>query len=215
MTTKQVQLLLEYLGYDVTPDGIQGPKTHAAVLGFQNEYTAADLEPDGVAGAQTDDAIIQAVVSGWKRPEKTNQQGKPDAPAIDAEGTEDDEVTGLFWDSIPNFTREEFACKCGGKYCNGFPSEPKEDMVRIAQAIRTHFNRPATVISGLRCQKHNANEGGHVNSQHMYGEACDINVSGVPGATVLAWVQKYPGVRWAYQIPGTQNVHFDIPMGER
>lgn len=119
-----------------------------------------------------------------------------------------------FWDEIEYFTREEFRCKCGGKYCDGFPAEPREDLVRLADGARKHFGRPANVISGLRCPDWNRIQGGVGDSQHQYGEACDIQIPGVSSGDILAWFQAQPGVRYAYAI-NASNVHFDVPKGVR
>ena len=86
--------------------------------------------------------------------------------------------------------------------------------MRIADAARKHFNAPADVISALRCQRHNANEGGVANSQHMYGEAMDIRIRGVSSEALYQFIISQPGVRYAYKINDT-NVHFDIPKGSR
>lgn len=118
-----------------------------------------------------------------------------------------------WWDSIPHFKREEFACKCG-RYCNGYPAEMQRALVELAEDARTHFGAPATVVSGLRCKQHNANVGGVANSQHMYGEAVDLRIAGVSAGDLLAYIRTRPGVRYAYQINDT-NVHFDIPKGNR
>lgn len=120
-----------------------------------------------------------------------------------------------FWDEIEDFDREEFRCKCGGKYCSGFQHEPQEAMVRIAQKVRKHFNTPVRVISGLRCPTWNKLQGGETNSQHIYGEAADIWISGVPWEKGLAYIQSLPEVRFAYHIPNSSNIHFDIPKGQR
>ena len=117
--------------------------------------------------------------------------------------------TGTFWDEIRWFAREEFACKCGGRYCNGYPAEMQEAVVRIADAAREHFGRPAHVISGLRCEKWNAHEDGVANSQHMYGEAIDLRIDGVDSETLRQFVSTQPGHRYSYRINST-NVHFDI-----
>lgn len=123
--------------------------------------------------------------------------------------------TADWWKDIRYFKRSEFACKCGGKYCNGYPAEPKEAMVRIADQIREHFGRPARVISGLRCKTWNGLQGGVVGSQHMYGEACDLCVDGVGWEELLAYTKTLHGVRYAYHIEGSNNVHFDIPASGR
>ena len=74
--------------------------------------------------------------------------------------------------------------------------------------------KSADVISALRCQRQNANEGGVANSQHMYGEAMDIRIRGVSSEALYRFIISQPGVRYAYKINDT-NVHFDIPKGSR
>lgn len=151
---------------------------------------------DGIRGAKTEKALRDFQADYGQSP--------TDAALLQAVVQKPQD----FWDSIPDFTRQEFACQCG---C-GFPAEPKEGMVRIAQAARTHFGRPARVVSGLRCQRHNAAVGGVANSQHMAGEACDLAISGISADALLSFLQAQPGVRYAYKINDT-NVHFDIPKG--
>lgn len=165
MTTKQVQLLLLYLGYAVgTADGICGKATRSAVQAFQGEW---GLTVDGIAGAQTRAALRQAVADGWVRPEN-------------AVISKSETTTGTYWDDIQYFSREEFKCKCGGKYCDGFPAEPAEATVRAVDEIRRRLGIPVTISSGLRCAQHNANEGGVSNSQHLYGIAADLHSSATP-----------------------------------
>lgn len=198
MDNKQAQHLLGYLGYYTgAVDGIWGPASTGACARFQEDY--GGLEADGNPGEQTQDALRHAVAYGM--------------PEYEEEET--DANTGTFWDEIEFFTREEFACKCGlyhEPYCDGYPAEPKEAMVRIADRVRRELGVPVTVISGLRCQRHNADSGGVANSQHMAGEAADICAAGVSADRLLARVQSIPGVRYAYKINET-NVHFDIPKG--
>lgn len=119
-----------------------------------------------------------------------------------------------FWDEIRYFTRNELRCKCGGKYCDGFPAEPKEMTVRLADRARKHFGRPAHNISFLRCKTWNAKSGGVANSQHMYGEAMDICIDGVSADELYEFFLAQPEVRYTYKINST-NVHFDIPKGAR
>ena len=198
MTIRQIQCLLAYLGYDPgTIDGAYGPRTRAAVKAFQQ---AEGLDPDGIAGQQTAAKLREAVF-----------QGRVYVPPDASGGTVDkqDEVTGTFWDRIKYFTRAEFKCKCGGRFCNGYPAEMQEAVVKIADAARAHFGRPAHVISGLRCKQWNAHEGGVANSQHMYGEAIDLRIDGVDSETLRQFVASQPGHRYSYCINST-NVHFDI-----
>ena len=127
----------------------------------------------------------------------------------------DKDETGTFWDEIEYFTRDEFKCKCGGKYCNGYPAEPDERMVRIADQLRKNLGVPITIVSGLRDRTWNAIQGGVDNSQHMYGEAADIYARGVSQSRVEAELDKIGGVRYHYAIKGSNNVHFDVPKGNR
>jgi peptidoglycan hydrolase-like protein with peptidoglycan-binding domain len=56
-----LQYLLRARGHPVTVDGIFGPKTEAAVRGFQ---TADQITVDGIVGPQTWGALIIVVASG-------------------------------------------------------------------------------------------------------------------------------------------------------
>ena len=193
MTVKQIQNLLQYLGYyNGIPDGDFGPLTREAVTDFQRAF---GLKVDGDPGPETQKALTHAVAYGMP----TREEPEP---------------TADWWDEIEFFDREEFRCQCGGKYCDGYPAEPQEKMVRIADAARKHFKRPANVVSGLRCETWNEIQGGVWNSQHRYGEACDLQIPGVTGAQLMAFLDTQP-IRYAYIINDTNNVHFDIPKGKR
>lgn len=196
MTAKQAQHLLAYLGfYTMTVDGIWGSGSEEALKRFQRQY---GIDDDGVLGIVTEKALTRAVAGGM--------------PKSDNDPVEE----GTFWDEIDWFTREEFRCRCGlyhAPYCDGFPAEPREDLVRILDAVRHNFGAPVTVVSGLRCPRHNADSGGVANSQHMYGEAADIHVRGVAPSAVEAFLDRIGGVRYHYTIPGSSNVHVDVPKG--
>lgn len=118
-------------------------------------------------------------------------------------------ITGTWWDTIKYFTKNEFKCKCGGKYCNGFPHEPVQLLVKAADQVREHFGKPVNLTSGLRCTIHNANEGGVSNSRHLYGKAMDFYVTGETADTVLAFVLTLPNIRYAYKI-NDRCVHMDV-----
>lgn len=188
MTIRQAQHLLAYHGlYQGAVDGLWGPITEKAVRDFQKAF---GLEVDGIVGVETEEALRHSVAYGL--PEN------------------DGDTVSSWWDDIEYFTREELRCKCGGRYCDGFPAEPQELAVRLADRARRHFGRPAHNVSFLRCPEWNRLQGGVANSQHMYGEAMDIRIDGVTADELLAWFQDQPEVRYTYKINGT-NVHFDIP----
>lgn len=156
MTTKQIQHLLAYFGYDVEPDGIYGAQTKTATGQFQADR--GDLDPDGIPGQMTQAALIQALGSGWQRP----MQQQADT----------------FWDEIEYFRKDEFRCPCGR--CGGFPVEPAEATVRAIDEIRRRLGVPVMVTSGIRCIQHNAEAGGVSNSQHLTGLAADLHSSASP-----------------------------------
>lgn len=87
-------------------------------------------------------------------------------------------------DLSKNFSRAEFACRCSS--CN-FDTVDAE-LVAILQDVRDHFGAPVTITSGCRCALHNRAVGGGERSQHLYGRAADIVVTGVPAASVHAYL---------------------------
>lgn len=191
MTIKQRQHLLAYLDYYVgNIDGIAGQMTKVAVTAFQKDF---GLNPDGICGEETEKALKHAVAYGITKKQETVETAK----------------TGTFWDDIKHFNRKEFKCKCGNIYCNGYPAEPQEKLVRVAEKVREHFGATATVSSGLRCTQHNANVGGVSNSRHLTGKAMDFCIAGKTASQVLAFVQKQSDIRYSYAID-SQFVHMDI-----
>ena len=191
MTIKQRQHLLAYLGYYVgNIDGSWGTLSKTATVAFQKDF---GLEPDGVCGPETEKALKHAVAYGISKKQEAAETEK----------------NGTFWDDIKHFNRKEFKCKCGNIYCNGYPAEPQEKLIRVADKIREHFGATATVSSGLRCKQHNANVGGVSNSRHLTGKAMDFCIAGKTASQVLAVVQKQPDIRYSYAID-SQFVHMDI-----
>ena len=194
MTLKQKQALLAYLGYYDGPlDGLWGEKSQRATIDFQRAYMEQE-DVDGIFGAATEKRILEVIATGEK-------------PAVAENATT---TPADWWKDIRYFTRAEFKCKCGGKFCDGYPAEMQEAVVKIADAARAHFGRPAHVISGLRCPQWNLHEGGKGTSQHQYGEAIDLRIEGVSAETLRQFVSTQPGHRYSYCINST-NVHFDIP----
>lgn len=196
MTVKQKQNLLAYLGYYVGDiDGVWGTLSKTAMEAFKADFKGFDTP--NIPDDAPEKALKHAVAYDLFKTEPVKDE------------------TGTFWDEIEYFDRSEFKCKCGGKYCNGYPSEPDERMVRIADQLRKNLGVPITVVSGLRCKTWNAIQGGVSNSQHMYGEAADIYAKGVSQSRVEQELDKIGGVRYHYAITGSSNVHFDVPKGNR
>ena len=114
-----------------------------------------------------------------------------------------------FWSTIKHFSKNEFKCKCGGKYCNGFYNDISQTLVKCCVQVREYFDAPFNITSGLRCPTHNANEGGVSNSRHIYGKAVDFYITGKTADEVLAYVKTLPNIRYCYKI-NSRCVHMDV-----
>lgn len=132
----------------VAMDGAYGPATEAAVKRFQRAY---GLAIDGIAGPQ-----VQRVLNSLES----------------ADG------------STANFNFAEFYSKDGSQFNGGkvAAATVKANVIRTMfklEALRRKAgNVPVSITSGFRSIRHNASVGGASNSQHMYGIAADIRVSG-------------------------------------
>lgn len=84
-----------------------------------------------------------------------------------------------------NFRVREFACTDGSD-----PIFIDTELVKILQRIRNHFGRPITITSAYRTPTKNKACGGTIYSQHLYGRAADIKVSGVSTAKVATYAES-------------------------
>ena len=93
----------------------------------------------------------------------------------------------------PAFRVREFRCRDGTDTIL-----IDEGLVVLLQCIREHFGKPVTITSGYRTAAHNRAVGGAVYSQHQYGRAADIRVSGVPVEQLAAYAETL--------LPGTGGI---------
>lgn len=119
------------------------------------------------------------------------------------------ELTSANCKDFKNFNYGEFKCKCGGKYCNGYPVAFSYDLASNLQKIRNHFGKPLVITSPLRCNQHNKNSGGVSNSKHLKGWAVDFYISGVSANNLMSYVKKLPYFRYTYKVSGNV-IHYDI-----
>ena len=110
---------------------------------------------------------------------------------------------------FPNFTRDEFACKCG---CGFDEIDPL--LVSTLQRLRDEVQRPVVVNSGCRCKSHNAAVKGSKSSQHLRGKAADIKIEGMTSREIFDTLRRlyldgelYVG--YVYAING-RSVHVDV-----
>lgn len=83
-----------------------------------------------------------------------------------------------------NFKVKEFACKDGSDVIFISP-----ELVDILQKIRNHFGKAVYINSAYRTPTYNKKVGGAKYSQHLYGYACDIRVTGVSPEKVAEYAE--------------------------
>lgn len=119
------------------------------------------------------------------------------------------ELTSENCKDFKNFDYREFACKCGGKYCNGYPVAFSYDLASNLQKVREHFKKALIITSPIRCKQHNKNSGGVSDSKHLKGWACDFYISGVSASELMKYVKTLPYFRYTYKVSGNV-IHYDI-----
>lgn len=207
MDNIQRQHLLAYLGYYVmNVDGEWGSGSREACKEFQRDR---GLTVDGYGGPETDKALRHAVYNDLEKPVPVVDVPDNNVGDKSDRDTNVPTKTGTFWDHIRYWKREEFRCRCGGKYCNGFPAEPDQTLVELVDDIRHKAGRPGIPSSGLRCKTWNSIQGGVANSDHMKGKALDFSIEGMSGTQLLSLAQADPRTRYAYIIDGGW-VHVDV-----
>lgn len=83
-----------------------------------------------------------------------------------------------------NFRVREFRCKDDTD-----PIFIDSDLVDVLQKVRDHFGKAVTITSAFRTASHNKKVGGATYSQHCYGKAADIKVSGVAASVVADFAE--------------------------
>lgn len=178
MTIKQIQCLLEYLGYEPGAiDGANGPKTRDAVMAFQR---AERLAVDGIAGANTQAKLLDAVAQGrFYAPQEP--MSKPTAGGGEAEKYLQADgcyhiPRGVDVQLSKNLWAHEVMCQ-GVGCCQ--ESIISKRMVDTYQDIRDEYGDAIEIAtaggSGYRCDAHNREVGGAARSLHKLGCAFDMH----------------------------------------
>ena len=92
-----------------------------------------------------------------------------------------------------HFKVKEFRCHDGSDTI--FVSQ---DLAEVLEKIRTHFGKPVVINSGYRTESYNKKVGGAAYSQHKYGTAADICISGVTPKQIAAYAETL--------LPGTGGI---------
>ena len=111
------------------------------------------------------------------------------------------------WGARSHFNITEFLCKCGK--CEF--KEVDQILIDLLETVRLQLAKPISVVSGIRCPKHNAKVEGAVRSQHLpdangISGAADLYSKGVSSGRffMLALEAGAPG-----RGMGSTKVHMD------
>lgn len=167
-----LQTDLNNLGYNAgIADGIYGTATKNAVTSFQS---ANSLSPDGIAGYRTLQKISSAkskTISGYSATES-----KIVTYSLASDG--DSKISN-------HFKIKEFQCNDG-------TDTIKIDLklVALLEDIREYFGKPVVISSAYRTSSYNKKVGGSTNSLHLYGQAADISISGIPPKKIAQYAES-------------------------
>lgn len=101
-----------------------------------------------------------------------------------------------------NFAPEELRCPCG--HCTGYPTWMRVNELKHIQTIRTHYGKPMTITSGLRCEYENSRlAGSSKESGHLHGKAVDFHIKGVTETLeerrrTIAYLKKQKNHKFSY-----------------
>ena len=117
------------------------------------------------------------------------------------------------------FTLEELTASATAK-ARGIRNQPGQTDVinlcglvhNVLQPLRTAMGHEIKIGSGYRCPALNRAVGGVSNSQHMKGEAADIDIEGDLGygKRIFTWIKnhcQYDQLIWEHNNKGTYWVH--------
>jgi len=114
-----------------------------------------------------------------------------------------------------NFTLEEMT-KSETALRHGMDNTPGENEIgnlkllceKVLQPVRDHFGKGVKVNSGFRHPDVNAKVGGSRTSDHTRGQACDIEIPGVPNAELAEWIRdnlEYRQLILEFYTPGVPD----------
>ena len=92
--------------------------------------------------------------------------------------------------SLKELTKSDTATRLG---IDNTPDEETIDNLKtlcdkVLQPVRDHFGKTVTVNSGFRSSETNQATGGSKSSDHVKGQAADIEIAGVANAELAQWI---------------------------
>jgi len=92
--------------------------------------------------------------------------------------------------SLKELTKSDTAIRLG---IDNTPDDEAIDNLKtlcdkVLQPVRDHFGKTVTVNSGFRSSETNQATGGSKSSDHVKGQAADIEIAGVANADLAQWI---------------------------
>tara|TARA_R100000664_G_C2643792_1_gene67564 strand:- start:84 stop:545 length:462 start_codon:yes stop_codon:yes gene_type:complete len=92
--------------------------------------------------------------------------------------------------SLHEFTRSQTAIR------HSIDNTPDDEVIKnlkslclgVLQPVRDYFQKPMIISSGFRCEELNIKIGGSKTSQHVFGQAADIEVLEVGNLELSDWI---------------------------
>jgi uncharacterized protein YcbK (DUF882 family) len=91
--------------------------------------------------------------------------------------------------------------------------EVNPKLVDLLEEIRTKVGKPITIMSGKRCEAHNAKVGGAKKSQHVLGNAADIKIKDMTAQDVQGYLETVFGDRIGGLGSYKTFTHIDVREG--
>lgn len=161
------------------PDGVTRLQRRLVDLGWT-------IAVDGVAGPRTTAAVRQFQRGfAWSELVVDGRAGPRTWEALERAHAAGGRCS-------PHFTFRELACDCRGSVAGCIGIELSRVLVAGLEAYRALVGRPVRVVSGYRDPEWNARNGGATSSQHLFGNAADIEEA-EPWQRVLA-LRRFSGI---------------------
>lgn len=122
---------------------------------------------DGLEGVKTLKAYAELQVRYFVRPDDVDGKYGPN--------TDNLLRSAYACKDLKYFKLHEFRCKCGGKFCTGYPAALDKDLLTGLDKLRKELGSSLTVTSGLRCERWNRSQKGATGSRHKLGKAADVS----------------------------------------
>jgi zinc D-Ala-D-Ala carboxypeptidase len=109
--------------------------------------------------------------------------------------------------TLKELTKSETATRLG---LDNTPNEEALENLKllcekVLQPVRDHFGKSVTVNSGYRSPESNAAVGGSKTSDHCKGQACDLEIDGIPNPELAQWIMdnlEYTQLILEFYTPG-------------